>query len=155
MKADAHDPETRKRSGISLQRFAAAKKNRYDKKAKLEKTAALNAKRVNKYRKLKAKLEVEGQLKPFLPKHSQVTSFYHVEHWCSVVTSCQNTLSCLVILSGVLKILENFADVCIGKQVTALLLLSLQTLQQQWLIKLLLCSQDREEDFETRRARSR
>jgi len=69
------DQEKRKKSGLSLQRFAGAKKNRYDKKARLEKTAALHAKRVNKYRKLTAKLEGEGHLKPFLPKRARVSSF--------------------------------------------------------------------------------
>ena len=64
----------RKRSGISLHKFAGAKKSRYDKKARLEKAAALNAKRVNKYRKLTAKLEDEGQLRPVLPKHAPIGS---------------------------------------------------------------------------------
>lgn len=45
--------DQRRRAGVSLQKFAAAKKSRFDKKAKAEKRAALNAKRVNKYRKLK------------------------------------------------------------------------------------------------------
>jgi len=84
MKTEAYDPEMRKRSGISLQRFAGAKKNRYDKKAILEKTAALNAKRANKYRKLKAKLEVGGQLKPFLPERPRVRNIplKNSKQWC-------------------------------------------------------------------------
>ena len=67
----------RKRSSISLQKFAGAKKSQYDKKARLEKAAALNAKRVNKYRKLTAKLEDEGQFRPILPQHAQKGSLVH------------------------------------------------------------------------------
>ena len=63
--------EKRKRSSISLHKFAGAKKSRYDKKARLEKASALNAKRVNKYRKLAAKLEEKGELRPILPRHAQ------------------------------------------------------------------------------------
>ena len=42
--------------GLGLQKFAAAKKSTYDKRAVQAKEQALNAKKVNKYRKLLKKL---------------------------------------------------------------------------------------------------
>lgn len=41
---------------LSLQKFAGVGASKYDKKARIEKKNAINAKRVNKYRKLKKKL---------------------------------------------------------------------------------------------------
>lgn len=42
----------RRKAGVSLQKFAGAKRSKFDKKAKAENKAAKNAKRINKYRKL-------------------------------------------------------------------------------------------------------
>ncbi len=43
--------------GISIEKFARAKSSGYDKKAVQEKERALNAKKVNKYKKLKQRLK--------------------------------------------------------------------------------------------------
>jgi hypothetical protein len=48
--------------GLSLNKFAKAKQSTYDLKAKKEKQLALNAKQVNKYRKLQKRLQ--GKLEP-------------------------------------------------------------------------------------------
>ena len=56
-KPDKEDGLQRRKAGVSLQRFAGAKKSKYDKKARAERKAAINAKRVNKYRKLKKRLD--------------------------------------------------------------------------------------------------
>jgi hypothetical protein len=50
--------------GLSLERFAHAKISSYDKTSRKEREFALNAKRVNKYRKLKQRLLKAGKLKP-------------------------------------------------------------------------------------------
>ena len=50
--------------GLSLERFAAAKSSAYNKREKKEKQFAMNANKVNKYRKLKRKLQQRG----FLPQ---------------------------------------------------------------------------------------
>lgn len=54
--------------GLTLERFAAAKSSGYNKRDKKEKQFALDAKKVNKYRKLKQKLQQKG----LLPELSQV-----------------------------------------------------------------------------------
>ena len=53
---------------LSLERFAAAKSSGYNKLEKREKQLALNAGKINKYRKLKRKL----QQKSALPEAAQV-----------------------------------------------------------------------------------
>lgn len=47
---------------LSLDKFANAKVSKFNKKEKLEKQRALNAKKVNKYAKLKRRLEAAGEL---------------------------------------------------------------------------------------------
>lgn len=54
--------------GLTLERFAAAKSSGYNKREKKEKQFALDAKQVNKYRKLKQKLQQQGML----PRDAQV-----------------------------------------------------------------------------------
>lgn len=44
-------------AGISIDKFARAKASSYDPQAKIEKQRALNAKTVNKYKKLKNRLQ--------------------------------------------------------------------------------------------------
>ena len=61
-----------KPGGLSLERFAKAKQSGYDKKAKKAKELALNAKKVNKYRKLKQKLAAKGMLSPRYTYEQQV-----------------------------------------------------------------------------------
>lgn len=56
--------------GLTLERFAAAKSSGYNKRDKKEKQFALDARKVNKYRKLKQKLQQQG----LLPEASQVLS---------------------------------------------------------------------------------
>jgi hypothetical protein len=51
-------------AGLSLDDFAEAKKSGYDKKHRKEKEFALNAKKVNRYKKLKQKLARQGRLQP-------------------------------------------------------------------------------------------
>ena len=51
-------------ASLPLAKFVSAKASSYDKKEQREKTTALNAGKVNKYRKLKARLENAGQLQP-------------------------------------------------------------------------------------------
>lgn len=63
-----------KAKGLSLERFAGAKQSSYDKKAKKAKELALNAKKVNKYRKLKQRLASKGILGPAFAYGSQVSS---------------------------------------------------------------------------------
>ncbi len=48
--------------GLTLERFAAAKSSGYNKREKKDKHFALDAKKVNKYRKLKSKLQQNGIL---------------------------------------------------------------------------------------------
>ena len=47
---------------LSLERFASAKRSGYDKQRRVQREFALNAKKVNKYRKLKKRLQIEGKL---------------------------------------------------------------------------------------------
>lgn len=61
-----------KQGGLSLERFAKAKQSGYDKKAKKAKELALNAKKINKYRKLKQKLAATGLLTPRFTYEQQV-----------------------------------------------------------------------------------
>ena len=61
-----------KPGGLSLERFAKAKQSGYDKKAKKAKELALNAKKVNKYRRLKQKLAAKGSLAPRYTYEQQV-----------------------------------------------------------------------------------
>ena len=61
-----------KLGGLSLERFAKAKQSGYDKKAKKAKEQALNAKKVNKYRKLKQRLGMKGLLTPAFTYEHQV-----------------------------------------------------------------------------------
>ena len=63
-----------KAKGLSLERFAGAKQSSYDKKAKKAKELALNAKKINKYRKLKQRLSNKGLLGPSFAYDSQVSS---------------------------------------------------------------------------------
>ncbi|CAL8462482.1 g2015 [Coccomyxa elongata] len=60
------------RHGLSLERFAHAKTSSYDKKKAKEKEFALNAKKVNKYRKLKQRLAKAGKLRPLTNTLEQV-----------------------------------------------------------------------------------
>lgn len=48
--------------GLTLERFAAAKSSGYNKRERIDKQFALDAKKVNKYRKLKSKLQQKGVL---------------------------------------------------------------------------------------------
>lgn len=66
--------------GLTLERFAAAKSSGYNKREKKEKQFALDAKKVNKYRKLKQKLQQQGML----PGVSQVLELQSV----SVTVGC-------------------------------------------------------------------
>lgn len=70
--------------GIRLDKFAGAKKSTYDKRAIKAKQAALNAKKVNKYRKLVKKLEDQEttpqRLAKVLPPCSQNTGFSPSTH---------------------------------------------------------------------------
>ena len=50
------------RKGLTLERFAAAKTSGYNKQEKKDKQFALNAKKVNQYRKLKRKLQQSGAI---------------------------------------------------------------------------------------------
>lgn len=52
-----HKGPSQHRMGLTLERFASAKKSGYNREQKRDKQFALNAKRVNKYRKLKRKLQ--------------------------------------------------------------------------------------------------
>ena len=63
-----------KAKGLSLERFAGAKQSSYDKKAMKAKELALNAKKINKYRKLKQRLTSKGLLGPTFAYDSQVSS---------------------------------------------------------------------------------
>ena len=63
-----------KAKGLSLERFAGAKQSSYDKKAKKAKELALNAKKVNKYRKLKQRLASKGLLGATFAYEAQVSS---------------------------------------------------------------------------------
>lgn len=44
-----------RKDGLTLAQFAGAKKSKYNKQARLERKAALNAKRVNQYNKFKGR----------------------------------------------------------------------------------------------------
>jgi hypothetical protein len=48
-------------AGLSLDKFATAKVSKYDKRKVLQKQMALKAKQVNKYKRLKRRLEAEGK----------------------------------------------------------------------------------------------
>ena len=50
------------RKGLTLERFATAKASGYNKQEKKDREYALNAKKVNQYRKLKRKLQQSGVL---------------------------------------------------------------------------------------------
>jgi hypothetical protein len=50
-------------AGLSVEKFANAKGTRFDKQHEKERQFALNAKRVNKYRKLKTRLEGDAERK--------------------------------------------------------------------------------------------
>ena len=63
----AQPHKSRRGRGLSIHKFAAAKQSTFDKRAKLEKRAALKAGKVNKLRKLKERLAKEGKLEPILP----------------------------------------------------------------------------------------
>ena len=56
----------------ALERFANAKTSTYDKQRRKEKEFALNAKKVNKYRKLKQRLTDAGRLQPNIPATEEV-----------------------------------------------------------------------------------
>ena len=57
-------PPQRKKvgQGLSLERFAGAKRSGYSKQQRVQREFALNAKKVNRYRKLKQRLLREGVL---------------------------------------------------------------------------------------------
>ena len=63
-----------KAKGLSLERFAGAKQSSYDKKAKKAKELALNAKKINKYRKLKQRLASKGLLGATFAYEAQVST---------------------------------------------------------------------------------
>lgn len=54
-------------AGLSLDKWATAKISKYDKRKVVEKQQQLKAKQVNKYKKLKKRLEAEGRLQAPLP----------------------------------------------------------------------------------------
>ena len=54
---DKHKGPGQHRMGLALERFASAKKTAYNRQEKRDKQFALNAKRVNQYRKLKRRLQ--------------------------------------------------------------------------------------------------
>ena len=56
----AHGKKQRRPHTLGLAKFADAKSSTYDKQARKQKERALNSKVVNKYRKLKARLEGQG-----------------------------------------------------------------------------------------------
>ena len=58
----------------ALECFAHAKTSTYDKQRRKEKEFALNAKKVNKYRKLKQRLASAGRLQPNIPAVEEVCS---------------------------------------------------------------------------------
>lgn len=60
--------------GLTLERFAAAKSSGYNKRDKEEKQFALDAKKVNKYRKLKSKLQQKGMLPSVSQEDQQETA---------------------------------------------------------------------------------
>lgn len=70
------------RQGLSLERFAHAKTASYDKQKAKEKAFALNAKKVNKYRKLKQRLAKEGRLVPLARPIVQVLPRQYSLCWC-------------------------------------------------------------------------
>lgn len=70
--------------GLTLERFAAAKSSGYNKRDKKEKQFALDARKVNKYRKLKQKLQQQG----LLPEVSQVSGSLFLCHKGAVVSHC-------------------------------------------------------------------
>lgn len=55
-------------ASLSLDKWASAKVSKYDKRKVIEKQKQLKAKQVNKYKKLKKRLEAEGKLAGSLPK---------------------------------------------------------------------------------------
>jgi len=55
-------------AALSLDKWASAKVSKYDKRKVIEKQKQLKAKQVNKYKKLKKRLEAEGKLAGSLPK---------------------------------------------------------------------------------------
>lgn len=57
-------------AALSLDRWASAKVSKYDKRKVIEKQKQLKAKQVNKYKKLKRKLEAEGRLAAAVPQVS-------------------------------------------------------------------------------------
>lgn len=58
----AKHPNKRRFVGLSLEKFAAAKNSTYDKQRRKEREDNLRAGKINKYRKLKAKLQRSGEL---------------------------------------------------------------------------------------------
>ncbi|KAL0033083.1 hypothetical protein WJX79_002139 [Trebouxia sp. C0005] len=60
--------------GLTLERFAAAKSSGYNKRDKKERQFALDAKKVNKYRKLKSKLQQKGMLPSVSQEDQQETA---------------------------------------------------------------------------------
>eukprot|EP00877_Chromochloris_zofingiensis_P009196 jgi/Chrzof1/452/Cz01g16110.t1 len=88
MKSEGKHHKAKRHVGvaISLEKFASAKKSTYDKRQVLEKQRALKAKQVNKYQKLKKRLENEGKLQqvmvpPPLPlaqpcQYPAISAFY-------------------------------------------------------------------------------
>lgn len=73
MKPNLQKGRQRGAAGLSaLERFATAKTSTYDKQRRKEKEFALNAKKVNKYRKLKQRLANAGRLQPNIPAIEEV-----------------------------------------------------------------------------------
>lgn len=70
--------------GLSLERFARAKTSTYDQKHKKEKEFALNAKKVNKYRKLKQRLMKTGKLQPRIQLPEEVSFSVKTTRSCCI-----------------------------------------------------------------------
>ena len=79
--------------GLSLERFAHAKTSSYDKKKAKEKEFALNAKKVNKYRKLKQRLAKAGKLRPLSNTLEQVQFTRKVGQCCPPKSSTSALVS--------------------------------------------------------------
>ena len=75
-------------TALSLDKFASAKASTYDKRKAIAKQQALKAKQVNKYKKLKKRLEAEGVLEP----GPQLVSFPGWQRICRARLVCEKVL---------------------------------------------------------------
>lgn len=91
------------KSALSLQKFAAAKKKKYDKNLKKERAAARRAKRINEYKKLKQKLIEEGKI-PAKKVKKKVARYQEIT-WIFLATRLQSCLPfhCLHDIVGILS----------------------------------------------------